>query len=143
MKNLPILLKNGTEVPHDYPFAADLLRQEGRTEQVKKTVVIEERRVTFIQDGDVLRDKFTKLYNHKQLLELSPEACKILIYIGVMIGYKEVRIRLTPELVGLSKRIFYRGILEMIGCHILRKQEQKKEWYWVNVTVLVYGSMTT
>jgi hypothetical protein len=97
-------------------------------------------RVTVVFEREYIKMPFTKLYQHKEMLEdLDPWACKIMMYIGLNLGYQEQKIRLTPELVKMDKRKFYKTVFELIARRILRKEKPK--WYWVNVTLMVVGNM--
>ena len=98
-------------------------------------------KMTVTLEREYLPMAFTKLFHNTELLEdLSPWACKILIHIALHIKYQQELIRLTPLLVGMDKRKFSTTVVELAGRHILVKQ--KKEWYWVNVTLLIVGNLS-
>lgn len=81
---------------------------------------------------------FAKLYQNKDLLwDLSPNACKILLFIALHMNYNEEKLRIPQRSSGLCKKAFARGMLELLTKRIVAKE--KKEWYWINVTLLIVG----
>jgi hypothetical protein len=129
------------EIPSDYPFLKQVRAQQLRLKS-KVTSYVYEKLTVHVNGGDHSNDIYSKVYQSEDILsKLSPFACKILIYIGYKMEYKAIRIKMNYESSGMSKRTFYKAINELIGLEIIRKIENKKEWYWVNVTVLVVGSI--
>lgn len=129
------------QFPEDYPFVSDVMAQHRRLQRNVKSFVYEKLTV-HLNAGSHTRDLYAKLYQNREILkDLSPAACKIIIHIGCTIEYKAVRVKLPMSEVGLKRKTYYSALLELMTASILRKVEGKKEWYWVNVAVLVVGNV--
>lgn len=102
---------------------------------------VSRQRVTVTVETEYLPTGFTKLYHNREVLDnLSPWACKILMYIALHVEYESEKIQLSPTLVKIDKRKFSSSIKELIGREILAKE--KREWYWINVTLLIVGNLS-
>jgi hypothetical protein len=134
---------DGSFTPSEqYPFKKDLADFQRRLKATSRTTAAggTYRRVTILEEFEFHPGKFIKLYPHKALLEgLGMEACKILIHIAVNIEWCQEKIKLTYKDVGMERRRFSKGIIELMFNNVLQKE--KREWYWINVTVLIIGNI--
>lgn len=132
----------GFELHPDNPFKEDWNRmlKMAKTSTRSSTVVegITTERMTIVLEKQYLPIGFTKLYQNKSLLgDLSPNACKILVHLAVHMQYEQQLVKLSSRDTGLKRVAFSKGITELLLSNILRKQ--KREWYWINITLLVVG----
>lgn len=135
---------NGLVLPVDYPFNSDVERMIAKSKIVNRTVNVREglatEKITVTMERTYLPIGFAKLYKNKEILgDLSPNACKILIYISLNIGYEEVLIKLSATIVGIDKRAFSKAMVELMLARVV--VFQKKCHYWVNVTIIVVGRL--
>ncbi len=139
-----LVTKNHYKLPEDYPFYEAFMRQQNNIKRRSQSNegIAGKRKVTITVEEEWLPVPFSKLFQNKELLgDLSPESCKILIHIALNIGFNEHRIRIVRKEVGLSSRVFSRAMLELCFKRIIQKVEQKREWYWINLTILIVGSV--
>lgn len=126
------------KISDDYPFKEDLERQRARMRTTRRSVVVE--RITMTEDKEYLPMMFVKIFQNKQLLDgLTPSACKIFIHICCKIGYLDESVELHQADVGLSKPTFYKALLELTHLNVIRKVKNKKELYWINLSLVVSG----
>lgn len=139
----PTILENksGAMVISDTnPFKGEI--QKFFSARNKRSIVQEgllsSKRITITLEENYFAGPFTRLYQNTDiLLSLSPNACKLLIYIACKLAYNSERIHIPLKDTGLSKRTFSPAIIELMGHNILRKE--KREWYWVNITLVIMG----
>lgn len=133
-------LENVTD--SDYPFLEDIRAQQARIIPTKTTSYVYEKVTVHINQENYSNDSYSKIYKNKHILsKLSPFACKLLIYIGYTLEYKAIRIQMSPQDCNMNKTTFYKAVEELMEHQIIKKIENKKGWYWVNVTVLVVGNI--
>ncbi len=134
-------VKDIFQVSKDNPFKEAI-------ERLQKT-----RRVT-TDHGEVFEDEVTvtmkrtyfpfghtKIYQNKELLQdLSPEACKVLIHIALNMSYNDEKVKISQKEVGLSRRRLPPALLELRAKNIIISAD-KREWYWINVTLLIVGRL--
>jgi hypothetical protein len=105
---------------------------EGGTVRQKLTLTVENEYVP--------TNKWFKMYQNKELLDgLSPIASKLLIHIGLNLEYGAQKVRLAQSTSGMGNRAYPKAINELITKRIVVKE--KREWYWVNITLLVMGQI--
>ena len=134
--------QKGLVVRPNNPFKDDIIRFQNRLKEGSRTIQVEGMRATkittIIETFEYFPGAFAKVYQDKEKLrDLTMEATKILFYMALNMGYEEETIKLTQELVGMERRRFSRGIIDLIMHRILVKE--KPHWYWVNITVMVVG----
>lgn len=137
----------GIKLAADSPFLSSILRHQDLAKTVTRSEILKgslvEEKLTLTFSRKYLPFRFTKLYQNREMLyALSPAACKIVVHIGIYLEFEAQTIRLTWKEVGLSKRLFYSAILELLGRTILRKQEKRREWYWVNLSLMIVGTLS-
>lgn len=133
-------------IHEDNPFKDDIRRMLDQSKNSTKTynaqgqVASEE--VTITYRKEYLPFAFTKVFQDKELLEdLSPWAWKIVGYIALNLGFNQQKIHLTAALVGIDPRKYGKTIIELLGKRIIVKE--KPGCYWVNVTLVVVGTVTS
>lgn len=132
--------QTGLVISPNNPFKEDIIRFQKRMRESNKVTdaTIKATRVTVTETIEYFPGAFTKLYQNREMLKgLSMEACKILVHIGLMMEYEREKIKLSPGIVCMERRRFSRGILDLLLARILVKE--KREWYWINVTVMIVG----
>ena len=134
--------QNGMVLPDNYPFNGDVERMIARSKTSNRTVDVKNgittEKITVTMERTYLPVGFAKIYKNKEALaNLSPNACKILIYISLNIGYEEISMKITGAEVGVDKRAFGKAMLELIMARVIIFQ--KRSHYWVNVTIIVVG----
>lgn len=88
------------------------------------------------------RGGFVQIFHKKdKLMDLSPVACKIVIYIGMMLEFNAQKIRLAPNDLNMDRRTIKDPLLELISHNIIRKENHKPHMFWVNVTVILMGKI--
>lgn len=139
MKKLPV--EEGIIIAPNNPFKDDIEKMLMRSKQSSKSVEFQGVRTEeyqFTIKKTYLPIGFSRLTQDKELFsDLSPNACKILVYIAVYMGYEDQRIQLLSDRVGIERRAFSKAILELILKRVLIKE--KKTYYWVNITIIVVG----
>lgn len=133
---------NGMILPADYPFNGDVERMIAKSKTSNRTIDVKNgittEKITVTMERTYLPVGFAKLYKNKEALkDLSPNACKILIYISLNIGYEEITMKIIATEVGIDKRAFSKAMVELMMARVV--VFQKKCHYWVNVTIVVVG----
>lgn len=132
----------------DNPFRDKILRHLAR-EQGESTqemtmhggnMMVEEE-ITFTR-----KRKYTKgvhwiklTQNREAFANLSPIACKMLVYIALNLEPEAEKIHIPPHDVALNRRTLSKALVELILAGVIRKE--KKTWYWVDVTLLIIGTI--
>lgn len=128
-------------IPEEYPFKEQLADQAMLMRIGKQTEIYE--RITIIRDVPYIASAeamFVKLFQHSQVLNLlSPYASKVLIFICTHLKYGETSISIPQESVMMGKNTFYKAIRELMMANVLRKVQDKKELYWINVAMVSNG----
>lgn len=132
-------------VSSDNPFLKQIETFLKRTKTAKRTQsmtnnISMKETITFTYEREYIPIPFARIYQNKALLEdLSPDACKILIYIALNLEYNGDKIRISAPLVGMDRRRVGRGIVELLMKGVLARE--RREWYWVNITLLIVGKI--
>lgn len=127
-------------IPDDYPFHLDLEAQRRLIRTGTHSVTYERERVTISKDKDYLPRMFVKVFQNKHLLrDLTPAACKVFIYMISDIGYQDTMVQISRNDMAMGKNQFYAALLELTHCNIIRKVPNKREMYWINLSLLVNG----
>jgi hypothetical protein len=105
--------------------------------QVHSSDGYKQRRITVIEETDYFPGGYTRIYHNETLRNLSPDACKILITMSLIMEWNDEKINLTPEVVQLERRKFSKAMVELLQEDLLRKE--KPHWYWINITVFLMG----
>ena len=84
---------------------------------------------------------FTKVTQNKEVFnKLSPWECKVVMYIILNLSWQQQKIKIPMSDVGLDRRK-YREV--MLNLQLLRIVSfEKREWYWVNLTLLINGTLS-
>jgi hypothetical protein len=139
-----IVTKEHYDLPEDYPFKEAFAQQQKAIKRKYRTgeQMMGKRKVTMTIEDEWLPIPFSRLFQNREVLgDLSPEGCKILVHIALRMGFSEHKVQLIRTDIGLSKRVFSRALLELIFKRVLQKVENKREWYWVNLTILIVGNI--
>lgn len=143
-KNNGLVTKEQYDLPEDYPFREAFAKQQELIKSRYRTGTAwnGKRKITMTIEDEWLPVPFSRLFQNKEVLDdLSPEGCKILVHIALRMGFSEHKLQIIRTEVGMSKRVFSRAILELMLKRVLQKVENKREWYWVNLTILIVGSI--
>lgn len=132
-------------VSSDNPFLGQIesflkkTKTARRTQTMSNNIAVREK-ITFTYEREYIPLPFAKMYQNKTLLEdLTPDACKILIYIALNLEYNGDKIRIGYQDVGIDRRRVARGIVELLLKGVIARE--KREWYWVNITLLIVGKI--
>jgi hypothetical protein len=142
--NQQVATKEQWNLPDDYPFKDAVNRQQSLIKRFLRTgeQITGKRKITVTVEDEWLPVPFSRLYQNKELLkDLSMEACKVLMHMAITMGFNEHKVQLKRGDIGLSSRVFSRAMLELCFKRIISKVENKREWYWVNLTILIVGSV--
>ena len=135
------------KISEDNPFKDDIIRFQNRLKTRTNTITndspeYKHTKITVIEQIEYFPGSFSKLYQNRELLEdLSPEACKVLIHIALNLDYNSESMRIRQKDTGLSRRVFPRAMIELLTKRIIAKGRLKREWYWVNITLLIVGTI--
>lgn len=129
----------------DNPFKEDVMRMLSQTKSSTRTVAtdsgIASEKITMTIERTYLPKGYTKIHKNDELLDLSPWACKIMMYIALNMEYEAQDIKLTFELVGMNSRTFSKAMLELIMARVLIKRDRRAT-YWVNITMIITGRIS-
>ncbi len=132
------------KISDDNPFKDQIRKMISTTKSathiaLTKGVRMNER-VTVTVEREYISLGFAKLTKDKELLrDLSPYACKILVFIALNMEYGTERIHMPQSATGLSRRTFPEAVIELMQKGILKKE--KREWYWVNIALIIVGAV--
>jgi hypothetical protein len=129
----------------DNPFRSQIVQQQSQSKVSSRsqsmTGSLLEEEYTMTVKRSYLPFPFSKLFQNKELLAgLTPDACKVVVHIALHLDYQCEKIKLNWKEVGLSKRMLSKASLELVERKVLVKE--KREWYWVNVSLIVVGVVT-
>lgn len=129
----------------DNPFKEDLEQMFKTSKTANRTTEmvgpVTREKYTLTVEREYLPLSFTKMYqNTELLLDLSGDACKLLVYIACTLQYQEQVIKISPQLVGIERRRFSKAMVELLGKRIVVNHKHKW-YYWVNITLLIVGTV--
>ena len=79
-----------------------------------------------------------RLYQDKRILDLSPSASKMFLYIAINIDWNTQKVHIDLRLTGMDAKTASKAVVELLTDGILKKE--KRSWYWVNPTLLIIGN---
>jgi hypothetical protein len=125
----------------DNPFRERVEKNVETTTDSDNGLILNET-VTIVRKREYLKGPWIRLTQDKQVLDdLSPWACKILIHIALNMSMNDEKIKISRREVGIDKRMFSRSMLELLSARVIANTG-KREWYWINVGILLMGKVT-
>lgn len=83
---------------------------------------------------------FTKVTQHKEVFkDLDPWECKIIMYIILNLTWQQQKIRIPIAGVAMDRRKFKETMMNLQLRRVIAYE--KREWYWVNLTLLINGTL--
>lgn len=84
---------------------------------------------------------FAQFEQRKELLDLTPYACKVLVYIALTIGYNAQQVKIEAIDVDMDRRTLSNALVDLMMHGVIRKAD-KPHMFWVNVTLLIVGTLS-
>lgn len=135
--------EKGLIVSANNPFKEDVLRFIRTMKDHKRTHEVNgyrDTKIVITEQTRIFPGSFAKLYQNRTMLsDLSPEACKVLLHIATHMNFEQELINVKATDIMMEKRRTFKGLNELVFKRIISKQ--KKEWYWVNITLLIVGNI--
>lgn len=130
----------GLVLSKDNPFREQIERALVESSNHRKGLIAQEE-VTITMKRTYMRGLYTKVFKNKELLrDLSPYACKILVHIALHLGMEEEKMKISRVEIGMGRKPFTAAMLELLTKGIILN-ENKREWYWVNLTLIIVGNV--
>lgn len=135
--------KNKGLIPHpDNPFKDAIELAQGKIQTHTKSYINDEGDEMYTVAIIRKRDRgFSMLEQRRELLDLIPSACKVLVYIAIVIEYNAQQVRIHNEDVGMSRNTLTEALLDLIAHGVISKAE-KPHMFWVNVTLILSGKLS-
>lgn len=137
---------SGLNISSDYPFRDDVIRWEESKKSATRTTPqlggYKQTKITIIEQTTYYPSRHTKLYHQKLksiITDLSPSAAWIFMYITLNIEFQATQIQIHQDKLPMSRPTASKALIELMSYNIIRKVENKKQWYWVNVTMILIG----
>jgi hypothetical protein len=130
----------GIILSEDNPFKEQAERMLKETNGARSGIIAQEE-VTITMRRTYMPMGFTKVFKNKELLnDLNPYACKVLVYMALHLEMGQEKMKISREAVGISKHNFRQAMLDLLLKRII-VNAGKREWYWVNITLLIVGNI--
>lgn len=124
----------------DNPFRETVHKSIQKTEDTDTGIILNER-VVITRERQYLRGPWVRLTQDKdKLSELSPHACKVLIYIALNMSMNQEKIQICRTDMKMDKRMYSKVIRELLSQKILA-YTGIREWYWINIGLMIMGSV--
>ena len=132
---------NPLVIHKDSPFKESVEQQIKTTTDSDRGIILNEE-VVITRTRQYMNIPWVKLTQDTELLrDLSPWACKVLVHISLNLTWNQERIKISCAEVGMDRRMFKRTMLELLTKRIVANTGVR-EWYWINVGLMVMGSIT-
>lgn len=131
----------GIIIHPDNPFRDIIETAQGKIQTVTKSFINDAGEEVIMVAFTRKRDRgFSMLEQRKELLDLIPSACKVLVYIAIVIEFNAQQVRITAEDVGISRPTLTDALIDLLSHGVIKKAE-KPHMYWVNVTLILSGKL--
>lgn len=144
---LQVISQEGIKIHKNNPFKDEIERFYSNEAETTQSISFQGNNMLVKEEINVVRTRtyqkgihWVKLtQNREKLADLSPSACKILIYIALNIEPEAQKIHIPVKNVDMDPKTFSKAMVEMMTAGIVRKE--KREWYWINITLLIIGKI--
>jgi hypothetical protein len=142
-----VISPSGMKIHKDNPFKDEIEKYFSNTAETNNQLEFNGENTLVKESITVTRTRtyqkgvhWVKLTQNREKLEnLSPYACKILLYIALNIAQETQIIRIPAKNLTMGRKTFDKAILEMMLAGILKRE--KREHYWINITLLIIGKI--
>lgn len=139
----------GMIISPDNPFREEIMKWTEQVKTATRTTNMGERykqtRITIIEQSEYYPGRFTKIYHGKLkeiFKDLGPYDALLFLYISMEMDYEKEQVLIDYKEVPMNRKTLAAALLELVARGVIRKVENKKQWYWVNVTMLIIGNIS-
>jgi hypothetical protein len=139
---------SGLMISADNPFRDEIAKWQQQVKTATRTTTGEgykHTRITIIEQSEYYPGRYTKMYHSKLkeiLNDIGPYEALLFIHIALNIDYESEQVLIDYKEVAMNRKTLSAALLELTARGVIRKVEGKKQWYWVNVTMLIIGNVS-
>lgn len=135
----------GIVIHQDNPFRDDLiqfLKRESTATRILTMDGYKATQTTIIQQSTYIKAPFTKVYHNVALFQqMGPYECMLFLYIAHKMDYNSQQVLIDYKELNMNRRTLAKALLELTGLMMIRKVQNVKQTYWVNLSYLISGHL--
>lgn len=143
---LPAKKTDGINILPDNPFRDHIIAWQKRIKVATRTSKqydgYKRTTITIVEQSEYYPGRYTKLYHNPDILNsLGPYDALLFLYIATHMDYEAQQVLIDYKTVNMDRKRLAKSLLELTGLSIIRKVSDKKQWYWVNISIVIIGNI--